>query len=264
MKKVMKLAYLLMGVALLLSSCSEDIFPGGSESNEDVTISLAYSDVSPRDIVVNSRATPEEERHLDNLYIYIFDGNGNLKGYKGIEGEAKLNQSTSSTYKAEITDIKTRSGESYIYAVANISSTGLYPVETSDNTVEENKLPINLDEKKAQAGEYNFTLNKLKALTFNRENTSIDVSTFLMSGAVQTGNLVNITTAGTIASGDNTIRLSRIVSKVKFTIKAAKEEGITRSFKLDTYDIMNIAQEGRLIGRVSSSLFLKTSWKYPC
>ena len=55
MKKVMKLAYLLMGVALLLSSCSEDIFPGGSESNEDVTISLAYSDVSPRDIVV----TPE-------------------------------------------------------------------------------------------------------------------------------------------------------------------------------------------------------------
>lgn len=242
MKKVMKLAYLLMGVALLLSSCSEDIFPGGSESNEDVTISLAYSDVSPRDIVVNSRATEAEERHLDNLYIYIFDGNGNLKGYKGIEGEAELDQ------KAEITDIKTRSGESYIYAVANISSTGLYPVETSDNTDEANKLPIHLDEDKARAGGYKFTLNKLKALTFNRENTSIDVSTFLMSGAVQTGNLVNITTAGTIASGDNTIRLSRIVSKVKFTIKAAKEEGITRSFKLDTYDIMNIAQEGRLIG----------------
>ncbi len=103
MKKVMKLAYLLMGVALLLSSCSEDIFPGGSESNEDVTISLAYSDVSPRDIVVNSRATPEEERHLDNLYIYIFDGNGNLKGYKGIEGEDNLNQYTSSTAKAQIT-----------------------------------------------------------------------------------------------------------------------------------------------------------------
>ena len=128
MKKVMKLAYLLMGVALLVSSCSEDIFPGGSESNEDVTISLAYSDVSPRDIVVNSRATPEEERHLNNLYIYIFDGNGNLKGYKGIEGEDNLNQYTS-TAKAQITGIKTRSGKSYIYAVANIS-TGLYPVET--------------------------------------------------------------------------------------------------------------------------------------
>ena len=259
MKKVMKLAYLLMGVALLLSSCSEDIFPGGSESNEDVTISLAYSDVSPRDIVVNSRATDAEERHLDNLYIYIFDGNGNLKGYRGIEGEVNLNQNTSSTTKAEITGIKTRSGESYIYAVANIS-TGLYPIETSNGTVAANKLPINLNEETARAGGYDFTLDQLKALTFKRNNTSIDItSAFLMSGAVQDGNLVNITTAGTIASGDNAIRLSRIVSKVKFTIKAAKTTGVTRSFKLETYDIMNIAVDGSLVGTIDGNSRNKTT-----
>lgn len=259
MKKVMKLAYLLMGVALLLSSCSEDIFPGGSESNEDVTISLAYSDVSPRDIVVNSRATEAEERHLDNLYIYIFDGNGNLKGYKGIEGADNLNQETSSTSKAEITGIKTRSGESYIYAVANIS-TGLYPIETSNGTVAANKLPINLNEETARAGGYDFTLDQLKALTFKRNNTSIDItSAFLMSGAVQDGNLVNITTAGAIASGDNAIRLSRIVSKVKFTIKAAKTTGVTRSFKLETYDIMNIAVDGSLVGKIDGNRRNKTT-----
>lgn len=259
MKKVMKLAYLLMGVALLLSSCSEDIFPGGSESNEDVTISLAYSDVSPRDIVVNSRATDAEERHLDNLYIYIFDGNGNLKGYKGIEGEANLNQETSSTTPQEIQGIKTRSGESYIYAVANIS-TGLYPVETSSGTVDANKLPINLDEERARAGEYDFTLDQLKALTFKRYNTSIDIrSAFLMSGAVQNGNLVKITTAGKIASGDNAIRLSRIVSKVKFTIKAANTTGVTRSFKLETYDIKNIAVDGSLVGKIDGNSRKKTT-----
>lgn len=259
MKKVMKLAYLLMGVALLLSSCSEDIFPGGSESNEDVTISLAYSDVSPRDIVVNSRATDAEERHLDNLYIYIFDGNGNLKGYKGIEGETNLNQYTSNTTKAEITGIKTRSGESYIYAVANIS-TGLYPIETSNGTVAANKLPINLNEETARAGGYDFTLDQLKALTFKRNNTSIDItSAFLMSGAVQDGNLVNITTAGTIANGDNAIRLSRIVSKVKFTIKAANTPGVTRSFKLETYDIMNIAVDGSLVGKIDGNRRNKTT-----
>ena len=254
----MKLAYLLMGVALLLSSCSEDIFPGGSESNEDVTISLAYSDVSPRDIVVNSRATDAEERHLENLYIYIFDGNGNLKGYKDIEGADNLNQETSSSNTKEITDIKTRSGESYIYAVANIS-TGLYPVETSNNTVEANKLPINLDEEKARAGGYEFTLDQLKALTFKRSNTSIDItSAFLMSGAVKEGNPVNITTAGEIAGDDNAIRLSRIVSKVKFTIKAANTTGVTRSFKLDTYDIMNIAVDGSLVGKIDGNNRNKT------
>ena len=259
MKKVMKLAYLLMGVALLLSSCSEDIFPGGSESNEDVTISLAYSDVSPRDIVVNSRATDAEERHLGNLYIYIFDGNGNLKGYKGIEGEVNLNQYTSNTTKAEITGIKTRSGESYIYAVANIS-TGLYPVETSSGTVAANKLPINLNEETARAGGYDFTLDQLKALTFKRNNTSIDITNaFLMSGAVQDGKLVNITTAGAIAGDDNAIRLSRIVSKVKFTIKAAKTTGVTRSFKLETYDIMNIAVDGSLVGKIDGNSRNKTT-----
>lgn len=254
-KKVMKLAYLLMGIALLLCSCSEDLFTGGSESNEDVTISLAYSDVSPRDIVVNSRATPQEERHLDNLYIYIFDGNGNLKGYKGIEGEDNLNQNTSSSEKQEITGIKTRSGDSYIYAVANIS-TGLYPVATSnDGTIEPNKLPINLDEDKARAGEYDFTLDQLKALTFNRSNrNTIQISSaFLMSGAVQEGKLVNITPAGTIENGGNDIKLSRIVSKVKFTIKEYTEDGVMRSFKLDNYSIMNIAMKGTLIGNIDGN-----------
>lgn len=257
MKKVMKLAYLLMGIALLLSSCSEDLFTGGSESNEDVTISLAYSDVSPRDIVVNSRATPQAERHLDNLYIYIFDGNGNLKGYKGIEGADNLNQETSSTNTEVIKDIKTRSGNSYIYAVANIS-TGLYPVATSNGTVEPNKLPINLEEEKARAGEYKFTLDQLKALTFNRSNrNTIQISSaFLMSGAVQQGNLVNITPAGTIENGENggnDIRLSRIVSKVKFTIKEYTRDGVTRSFKLDNYSIMNIAMKGTLIGNIDGN-----------
>ena len=248
----MKLAYLLMGVALLLSSCSEDIFPGGSESNEDVTISLAYSDVSPRDIVVNSRATDAEERHLDNLYIYIFDGNGNLKGYKGIT--TGLDQDTNKDKKATVFGIKTRSGESYIYAVANIS-TGLYPVDTSSGTVAANKLPINLNEETARAGGYDFTLDQLKALTFNRNNrNTIQIpSAFLMSGAVQQGNLVNITTAGTIANGGKDIRLSRIVSKVKFTIKAANTTGVTRSFKLANYDIMNIAMNGTLIGSIDGN-----------
>lgn len=255
MKKVMKLAYLLMGVALLLSSCSEDIFPGGSESNEDVTISLAYSDVSPRDIVVNSRATPAEERHLDNLYIYIFDGNGNLKGYKGFT--SGLNQDTNNNKTATVSGIKTRSGESYIYAVANYN-TGRYPLTVSERNVEEGKLPINLDEDMARAGEYPFTLEDLKALNFQRNvDDQISITdAFLMSGAVNNGKIVDINTAGNVTSddtNDNAIRLSRIVSKVKFTIKEYTGDGVKRSFKLANYDIMNIAKKGTLIGSIDSN-----------
>ena len=257
----MKLAYLLMGVALLLSSCSEDIFPGGSESNEDVTISLAYSDVSPRDIVVNSRATDAEERHLDNLYIYIFDGNGNLKGYKGIT--SGLDQNTNNNKKATVPNIKTRSGESYIYAVANYNNSR-YPLTVSEGKVENGKLPINLDEEKARAGEYTFTLNDLKALNFQRNvDDQISITdAFLMSGAVNSGKVVNINTAGNVTSDDtngNAIRLSRIVSKVKFTIKKYTEDGVLRSFKLANYDIMNIAKNGTLIGSIDGNTTKKIS-----
>lgn len=257
----MKLAYLLMGVALLLSSCSEDIFPGGSESNEDVTISLAYSDVSPRDIVVNSRATEAEERHLDNLYIYIFDGNGNLKGYKGIT--SGLDQNTNNNKKATVPNIKTRSGESYIYAVANYNNSR-YPLTVSEGKVENGKLPINLDEEKARAGEYTFTLNDLKALNFQRNvDDQISITdAFLMSGAVNSGKVVNINTAGNVTSDDtngNAIRLSRIVSKVKFTIKKYTEDGVLRSFKLANYDIMNIAKNGTLIGSIDGNTTKKIS-----
>lgn len=255
MKKVMKLAYLLMGVALLLSSCSEDIFPGGSESNEDVTISLAYSDVSPRDIVVNSRATEAEERHLDNLHIYIFDGNGNLKGYKGFT--SGLDQNTNNNKTATVSGIKTRSGDSYIYAVANYN-TGRYPLKVSEEKVETGKLPIKLDEDKARAGEYKFTLDDLKALNFQRNvDDQISITdAFLMSGAVNKGKIVNINTAGKVTSddtNDNAIRLSRIVSKVKFTINEKKDDDVKRSFKLANYDIMNIAKNGTLIGSIDSN-----------
>ena len=261
MKKVMTLAYLLMGVALLLSSCSEDIFPGGSESNENVTISLAYSDVSPRDIVVNSRATEAEERHLDNLYIYIFDVNGNLKGYKGIT--SSLDQNTNNNKKATVSGIKTRSGESYIYAVANYN-TGRYPLTVSEGKVENGKLPINLDEEKARAGEYTFTLNDLKALNFQRNvDDQISITdAFLMSGAVNSGKVVNINTAGNVTSDDtngNAIRLSRIVSKVKFTIKEKTGDDVKRSFKLANYDIMNIAKNGTLIGSIDDNTPKKIS-----
>lgn len=249
MKKYINISYLLASLFILLTACSEEIF-SPTTLGDNVTLSLSYSDVSPKEITVNTRATYEDERHLDNLYIYIFDASGKLKGFKAIESASELDQNTSNSRKAGITGIKTRAGESYIYAVANIK-TGLYPVATSEGRIESGKLPINLDEEKAQAGEYDFTKADLLSLPFTRnEGGTIDVtSAFLMSGAVQGGNEVTITKNGTIPDGDNAIRLSRIVSKVKFTIKA--ESG--KNFKLDTYEIRNIAMNGSLVGTIDNN-----------
>ena len=95
-------------------------------------------------------------------------------------------------------------------------------------------------------------------MTFNRNNpNTIQIpSAFLMSGAVNSGKIVNINTAGNVTSDDtngNAIRLSRIVSKVKFTINEKTDDGVKRSFKLANYDIMNIAKNGTLIGSIDSN-----------
>ena len=255
MKTIKAYTYLLLGIVLsLVCACSEEVFSPATVEGKDVNLTLTYSDVYPREITV-SRATEAEERKLDNLYIYIFDGNGNLKGFKEITDASKLNQETSSSNKADITGIKTKAGTSYIYAVANIN-TGLYPVTTSNGTIEDGKLPIGLNEDKVQAGEYaSFTLEKLKALPFVRNNAnSIQISSaFLMSGAVNEGKTVTITDKGNITEDNKDIRLSRIVSKVKFTIKAKTETGVTRSFKLSSYDIINIALKGSLVGTIDDN-----------
>ena len=241
-------AFALMAtVMLVLCGCSEEIFMPGSQEGEKTTISLSYADVSPRGITINSRATDAEERRLDNLYIYIFGSDGNLRGYK--EVTSGLDQNTSNNNQATISGINTRTGDAYIYAVANIS-TGLYPVSTSEGKVEDGKLPIGLNEKTAQNGGYSFTKEQFLNLPFQRNNTgTIQISSaFLMSGSINSGQAVNIPATGTLT--DTVIKLNRIVSKVKFTIKAAAASGniTSRSFKLSTYDIMNISIDGKLIG----------------
>lgn len=87
-----------------------------------------------------------------------------------------LDQNTNSSHQANIKGIKTRSGQAYIYAIANVH-TGLYPVSTSNGSIEEGKIPIALDEEKAQNGEYAFTKDMLLNLPFVRdEEGSIQIS----------------------------------------------------------------------------------------
>lgn len=242
-------AYLAASIMLLLCGCSEEIFTPGIHDGETTTVSLSYADVSPKPITVNTRATEAEERRLDNMYIYIFDATGQLSGYKEIT--SGLDQNTSSTNQATVTGVKTRVGEAYIYAVTNID-TGLYPVTTSNGTIETGKLPIGLDETRAQNGEYEFTKDMFLSLPFVRNNDeTIQISSaFLMSGAVNGGQAVTINSTGSITGG-NVIKLNRIVSKVKFTVKAAS--GYNRSFKLSTYDIINVSKDGKLVGTTDNN-----------
>lgn len=245
---------LLSAVTLWTSSC---IWEKGTDVHEDevVVVSLTVENPSSEIHSVDTKATDAEERALKNLYVYIFNESGALKGFAAFD--SGLNQSTSDTKDQSGTvKVKTTAGRSYIYAVANVYQEGTYPLKTTmkdgikETISPSDGLPINLSWEAVMDGNVNFTRKQFLALPFNRKPETIQVSSsFLMTGAANGGNVVNIDKNGrveTTSSGrEDMIRLSRVVSKVRFNIGIAGGQA-RKSFKAEKYSIVNVACVGPL------------------
>ena len=127
MKKLYKYIVLVIGI-LAFGACTDEIeFPNVAEEGTDVTLSLNLKPEISK-IIVNSRATPVENKLYD-LHIYVFEPprvvngiqtGGKLIGYEqldfGDDGMIHLNEPN--TYSV---NVRTKTGTSYIYAVANIN-----------------------------------------------------------------------------------------------------------------------------------------------
>jgi hypothetical protein len=261
MKKYFNLTYLLLAVMAVMTACADDIFNSNQVTEgQKVTLNLKYANVTPKEITIGTRATDAEERKVDNLYIYVFDKNGKLKGYKELTDQSSVSQGTDSNPTTNtISDgIKTTAGESYVYAVANVSNDGLYPISTSTDisTAKSNGCLPKVDADKAQAGEYSdYTKDDLLKVMFSRSTSQINIqSTFLMSGSINSGKSVTINDNGDIADSQNTIYLNRVVAKIHFNIAATGQttDGNSISFTPKTYKFCNVAKTGMLMGTVDA------------
>lgn len=259
MKTIYRNIALLFIAATSFSSCAEEVLEYSSSQTEEgrpVELALSYQTATPKEIV--SRATTDVEKQLKELQIFIFsadedgdDSNNVLKGYKRITTGLVNNTSNSTNITGSFT-IKTTTGSSYIYGIANANTT-VYNVEEIAAS--------NWTEEEAQSGVYTLTLADFKAKNFNRlhrmeggkivqaVNPSDDY--FVMSGVMNEGKPVTImanadgTTGSLGANEGNIIKLKRILSKVSFNFK----NGTTNSpkFTLTQYDICNIPVTGKII-----------------
>lgn len=224
------LTYLLMA-CVCLSSCTDDTHELASAAdNVPVTLTLSYKNMAP--VEVESRATDAEENAIYDLEVFIFDKEGKLKGWK------KVDQSNNAGWDQvnQTIQVKTRTGKSYIYAIANDGG-DIYSEESD-------KAGVTFDEVDALRQNIEFTRNDFKALQFRRVSGEIDCQRFAMSGSVngEDGCTIALNGDGTgyvsepTTDDDRKIALRRIVAKVKFEIKAA--DGI--KFVPTGYDICNI------------------------
>lgn len=236
---------------LLSSSCSEDLFNKLSvPEGEPVTLSLSYKELAPK--VVNiSRATEDKENKLQNLQVFVFSAtSGKLKGYKYLDA----NELQGATGK--IVNLKTTSGSSYIYAIANANSGGTYMIKESPSGL---KIPTTkdeaYDEDDVQAGgKSDIIRDDFMKIPFYCNGLDMQYG-MLMSGSLNGEDkayiILNNKGVGSIDGGNNTIHLRRVVAKIIFNTDVYKGDNIIRTFTPTSYDIVNIPHTGNLMESAS-------------
>ena len=118
MKQIYKyIAILFVGMIAFSACTDENEFQdvGVVEEGHEVTLTLSLQPETNKQIV-NSRATADENKLYD-LHFYVFNSSGKLTGYEKLVSETGEIASPGLPNAIPVT-IRTKTGTSYIYAVA--------------------------------------------------------------------------------------------------------------------------------------------------
>lgn len=273
MKKLYKYIVLVIGI-LAFSACTDDVeFPNVEvEEGTDVTLSLSLKPEISKEII-NSRATADENKLYD-LHIYVFEParevngvqtGGKLIGYEQLDfGDGVIHENEPNTYSI---NVRTKTGTSYIYALANINIGSIYKLSPADSTLlnvttyatnnKTTEVEVNALREAVEAS--TLDLATFKNINFNRTlptgNEVISPSPidkkFMMSGYLNDGNAVTIQKSGdnvSIQGGVNVIKLYRILAKNTFTINSPIDNTTQKPrFTLKSYRLHNVPVGGQLI-----------------
>lgn len=229
----------------LLASCLQtDGLLETTISEEDVLLNLECVTMGDKEVVVTKawEGTTEAERYIRDLRVYIFSKSGSLVGY-GLFGNNDTPEKEYGYWRT-LENIRTKTGEVYIYGVANIS-TSQYPLSQADLELLTDIDPLNL-------GSSGLTLDVFKSIKFTRTKDGLNPldERYLMVGSVNDGNLVTIgrNANGAVITNPTTreqqeLKLYRILSKNTVNISAGT--GVT--FTLTSYGLYNVPNGGSLV-----------------
>lgn len=238
--KILRAIYTLCAAALLLSSCQDEemIKQSGVKEGIPVTIDLTFSAVIPEQEQVGTRAITDPEYRVNDLYVLIFnantralksDENGNPCCYSFNYSQLTTNGNKQSdetgTLVGELSNIKTTTGESVIYAIANVNNP---PAEYE----------ITEDIKSAITSVQ--SIDDLEDIVVNlRDNDANALDRLYETRYIMSGSLsCEITVSG--ISGSNDIPLKRTDSYITFTVDNNVTDTKCTSFNLLSYRIYNV------------------------
>ena len=284
MKKLYKYIVFVIGI-LAFSACTDDVeFPNVEvEEGAGVTLSLSLKPEISKEII-NSRATADENKLYD-LHIYVFEPirvvngvetGGKLIGYEKIvsaSGDIK-------TPGVQDIQIRTKTGASYIFALANINQGDTYYLDNIDllnlgidkdkstlyydtNTKkyipyndETNENYIDVETAINQANAAGLNLTTFKNIQYSRQagdesqlfSPTPQYNKYVMSGYLNNGQTVTIQKDvngyGSIVETDKVIKLYRILAKNTLTIDWSQSRG---KFTPKYYRLCEVPTKGMLI-----------------
>lgn len=258
MKKLYKYIVLFIGIAVFCACTDENDFLNVVEEGNDVTLKLSVQTQANKNIVV-SRATAEENKLYD-LHFYVFNEDGKLTGYEKLVSETGEIPSPG----PEDIKIRTKTGTSYIYAVANINRGDTYKLSDDDNRLlnvtSEATGSMNEETLRATVEASRLDRTIFLGINFNRNYSTGDNqnfspnpidNVFMMSGYLYDGNQVTIQKEDDnvrIAEGANIIKLYRILAKNTLTIETEQGAG---KFTPKLYRFHNVPKGGLLVPNVN-------------
>ena len=261
--KILRAIYTLCAAALLLSSCQDEemIKQSGVKEGIPVTIDLTFSAVIPEQEQVGTRATTDPEHRVNDLYILIF--NANTRALKSNENgdpccysfnysELTTNGNTQTgELVGTLSNIKTTTGESVIYAIANAGNApSEYGTEDGAQSFDTQIRAIqNIDD-----------LKKINAKLHNNETSNAlerngTTRRFLMSGSLDC--MINADNTITVAAGDDTkIPLYRTDSRIVFNIAAGGEGTNCTEFTLLSFQVCKVPSRTSLVPLTNGTIDL--------
>ena len=233
--KILRTIYTLCAAALLCSGCQDEemIKQSGVREGIPVTIDLTFSAAVPQQETVGTRATTDPEYRVNDLYVLIFNKNtGALKGdvlsydYSELTSNGNTQSDNTGTLVGTLKSIETTTGESVIYAIANVNNP---PSEY--NITDEVKTAIT----KVQ------TIDDLEKIVVKlRDRNANAVDRIYETRYIMSGSLTCTIDENGISGSDKDIPLFRTDSYVTFIVDNEVKDTKCTNFSLLSYRIYNI------------------------
>lgn len=228
---------------LMISCVREDLFPKSEMVEEGLPAEISLNFKSQEnDIVSRAGRDPQDENRVNNVYLFIFNSEGNVHERKFCTPGNGLSYNEQSTSEGDLF-ISTRSlNNAKIVGIANVYQEGV--TSTAFSVTKENLDAID-------------TYEKLNAMVMNMSEKSIErYSAFLMTGYAKDANDNTALNIPPEASSGNpytcNISLVRADAKVKFVVSVQPKSGWTEcSFYPKTWTVRSVPSQSYMMERES-------------